>query len=326
MGGYQIVEAGPLRLTTRDPDDRLEGPHRGVRGVRVGGLRVVDPGDSVVDAHRGDPVPTQVEVAQPLGDRRRRHPQAAGQRGRGQCILDVVRGGRLNVGDAGQREGEVATLGDEGAVDQQIVHHPQHADGRYSQGEADRAGAFDHLGVLDHLLGDRLGHVVDAGMPHVVVNARLVGHVSGHCGVAVAEPWPVPFQVVGVDVQHGRRMQLERMRPVQLEAGQFDRQHVIGDLVVECLDDGAPDVAHRRRPQAARPQHRIQHLGGGGLPVGSGDPEPRHDPVGMHQTPGKLDIAPDRHLTAGGLDEQCVVGTPARRGDHQVDVSGQQRR
>jgi hypothetical protein len=53
-------------------------------------------------------------------------------------------------------ECRVATLFDEGPIDQQVVNDAEHRDRRYAQGETDRSGALDDLGLLDHLLGDRI--------------------------------------------------------------------------------------------------------------------------------------------------------------------------
>ena len=47
---------------------------------------------------------------------------------------------------------------------------------------------------------------------------------------------------------------------------------------------------------------------------------------GVAQPPGQLDLAPDRYAAVAGLREQRRVGSPARRGDEQVDVVGERRR
>ena len=188
----------------------------------------------------------------------------------------------------------------------------------HAEGEADGAGALDHVGVDDEALGLRVGDVVDGGALDAFVDAALVGGVVGHRVRAV-----VPVEVVLGEVEDDRGLGAHRLCVVELEAGQLDGEDVVGLGVHDRLDDRPTDVADRRTAQAGRAQDRVEHLHRGGLAVGAGDGQPGGGVLGIAQPPGELDLAPDRDAAGRGLREQGRGGLPARRGDEHVDVVGQ---
>ncbi len=231
----------------------------------------------------------------------------------------------LHVGDAAQLQRGVLALLHEGPVDDQVVHHAQHAHAGHAEGEADGAGALGDVGILDHLLGHDVRDVVDAGMAHALEDLRLVEGVVGHPAAVREALARVPLEVVGLDVQNRGRVHGQGLGPVQLEAGQLHGEDVVGGLVQDGFHHRTSDVAHRAGLETGREQHRLEHLGGGGLAIGTGDGEPRHGTVGLLQTPRQFDLAPDRDAARGGLGQQRRRRTPTRGGDDQVDVVGQGR-
>ena len=318
MGGDQIVEAGPLGLAARHPHERREGPHGRVRRVRVRCLRVIDPAHAVDLGHLRDAVPREPQVTEPLGHGSRRHPETAHQRRRRAGVGDVVRGVGPHVRDLREFQRGTVPLGDEGAVDDQAVHHTDHGDRGDTGGETDGAGPFRDLGLLHETFGLRFGHVVNTGVRDPFEDPCLVGHVAFVPAGSVVE-----LEVVLVQVQHRRGVEGDGVHPVQLEAGQLDHQRVVGFVVEDGLHDGAADVPDRRRPHPGGPEHGLGHLGGGGLPVGAGDPEPRNGSVGLLHPPGEFDVPPHRDAALQRPGEQRGVGTPPRGCDHQVRVPGQ---
>ena len=286
----QVVEVGALGQPARDPHHRVVSLQRGQRRMRVGGLRVVDPGDVVDDRDLGDPVAVRPERAQRLLHRPGGDAVGPRERRRSEGVRHEVRGVRREVGEGAQLGGRGLPLLDERPIGEHVVDQPEHPDARRAEGEPDGPGAVLHLGVADQLLGDLVGHVVDARPLDAGVDPALVGGVAGH---AATRP-VVPVEVVLRDVEHRGRLRLDRGGVVQLEAGELHRQDVVRRGVHHRLDDGQPDVAAGDRPQAAGAQHRLEHLHRRGLAVGAGDGQPRRWVLGVAQPPGQLDLAPDR--------------------------------
>ena len=128
---------------------------------------------------------------------------------------------------------------------------------RGAEGEADRAGALDDVGVAHQLLGDRVGDVVDAGGLHPLVDPALVGGVVGHpVGPVYQSRWSSATLSTAAGVRG------HRGGVVQLEAGQLDGVHGVGLGVHHGLDDRQPDVAAgdavagRRRAASCRASAR----------------------------------------------------------------------
>ena len=71
----------------------------------------------------------------------------AGEGRRGQGVGDVVRGGRADVGDLGEFLGLLLPVLDEGAVDQDAVHHAELGGAGGAEGEADGAAALVDVGL-----------------------------------------------------------------------------------------------------------------------------------------------------------------------------------
>ena len=179
------------------------------------------------------------------------------------------------------------SLLDEGPIREDVVDDPDHRRSRDPGREADRPASLDDLGLHDELLGLDVGDVVDAGEVGVVVDLALRSQVLGVRAV--------PVEMVGGDVEHRRGDGGDRSLPVQLEAGQLDREDVIGLRVQHRLEDRRADVAGRRRAQPRRPQDRGEHVDGRRLAVRAGDREPRSRALERAHPPRQLDLAPDRY-------------------------------
>ena len=166
--------------------------------------------------------------------------------------------------------------------------------------------------------GERATHsAASSSLTTTMPGPRQAERLVGGVGVERA----VPVDVVGRDVEHCGRRELDRRRPVQLEAGDLDGDDVVGRVGSDHLDEGQSDVARSDRARPRREQDRLEHLHRGRLPVGPRDTQPRHGRVA--QPPGQLHLAPHGHARVGGSDQQRLVGSPAGRRDHQVGVGGQ---
>ena len=130
----EVVEGGALGEAAGDPHDVLVAQQRRGRGVRVGGLGVVDVGDPVDDRDLGDPVAVGPERPQPVAHRHRRDAVRAGQRRGGQRVGHEVRGRGRQVGDRAELGGAVLPLLDERPVGEHVVD-----DARASRRRARRA-------------------------------------------------------------------------------------------------------------------------------------------------------------------------------------------
>ena len=270
-GEHQVVEPGALGQPAGDPDDRVVGLQRGLGGVRVGGLGVVDPGDAVALAPR---------------------PRSGGRRaGRPAARRGPRPGRRRASGPARPRPGRWRRSAAPGEARSAIVQssaalvsrcsmkarsarmsstRPTMPDAGHAEGEADRAGALDHVGLADQPLGLGVGDVVDAGALHALVDPALVGGVVGHpVGPAYQSRWSSATLSTAADCG------AHRVGVVQLEAGQLDGEHVVRLGVHHRLDDRQPDVADGDAAQAGGPQDRVEHLHGRGLAVGAGHAQPR---------------------------------------------------
>ena len=137
------------------------------RGVRVGGLGVVDEPDAVDGRDVGDAVRVGTEGAQPVADRQRpprRMPEPARQR----PARSRRSGARCSARRPGGRAASPARP-PSSAGSRRTRGRPARRRRRPSieiagapEGEADRPAALDDLGLHDQLLGRRVGDVVDA--------------------------------------------------------------------------------------------------------------------------------------------------------------------
>ena len=199
--GHQFGDVHALEQTADDPDGARVGGERGCRGVRIGRLGVIDPGDAVDDLDHLDAVRVEPEAAQGVSDGGRRDLQRPGERRRREDVRDHVRGGEAllgQVGDGGQLQRARATVLEERPIDQDAVDHAQVARPGHTQVESDGTGALDDLGVLDHARGGGIRLVVDARDAGAVVHVRL--------RVAVRLERAVPFEVIVGEVQADARV------------------------------------------------------------------------------------------------------------------------
>jgi hypothetical protein len=109
---------------------------------------------------------------------------------------------------------------DERPVGEHVIDQPEHRRRRHPQREADGTTPVNDVGIDDQLFGERVADVVDAGDVGVAEHPTL--------GQQIVLEGPMPVDVVGRDVEAGRGDRGQRALPIQLEAGQFDREHVIG--------------------------------------------------------------------------------------------------
>ena len=322
----EVVEARSLGQAAGDPDDRVVRAEGGLRGVRVGGLGVVDPGDAVALRDEGDAVAVGAEGAQPVAYGLLADAVGAGERRGGQGVGDEVGCRRGEVVEGAELGGAGGALLDEGPVHEQVLDDADVAGARHPEGEPDGPGALEHVGLAHHLLGGGVGQVVDARPLDPLEDPRLVGGVALHARQGPPRLVVVPVEVVLGDVEHRGRLRRHRVGVVELEAGELDGQHVVGLGVHHGLDDRQADVADRGSAEPGREQDRGQHLHGRGLAVGAGDRQPRSGVLGVAQPPGELDLPPDRDAAPGRLREERRGRLPPRRGDHEVDVGRAARR
>ena len=308
---HEVVEAGALGQPAGDPHHGVVGLQRGLGGVRVGGLGVVDPGDAVDLGDRGDPVAVGAEGAQPVAHRGLGDAVGAGQRGGGQGVGDDVRApGEARSAIVHSSAALVSRCSMNARSTRMSSTTPSMPDAGHAEGEPDRAGALLDVGLAHQPLGLGVGHVVDAGPLHPLVDAALVGGVVGHARRA-----GVPVEVVLGDVEHRGGLGAHRVGVVQLEAGQLDGEDVVRLGVHHRLDDRQADVADGDAAQPRGAQDRVEHLHGRGLAVGAGDAQPRASAWSrVAQPPGQLDLAPDRDAAGAGLRQQRGgrAASPAR--------------
>src|SRR5699024_5182189 len=134
---------------------------------------------------------------------------------RGERVGDQVGGETAGVGDAGdvvEGRDDLAVgvpLRDEGAVDEGVLHEPEFPYSRGGEGEPDRAGPVDDVGLFNHLPGRGDVGVVHACGTGVGVDAGL--------GPGVVLGAAVPVEVVVGEVEDGRGDSGDRMDVVELE-------------------------------------------------------------------------------------------------------------
>ena len=277
--------------------------------MRVRRLRVIDPADAIGLGHGDHAVGAEGMIAQPGRDRLSRHVDGAGQAGGGQGVGHLVGGGSAAVDAGGDRDvpdgcefgRRGVPLRDERTVDEQVLDHTELAGTGHAGGEADRLRPLDDIGVLDHVQGHIVGAVVDAGELGIVIDLRLIGRI----GLGAA----VPIEVVGGDVEHGRGIGAHRLLPVQLEAREFDREHLESRLE-HGLEQRRADVAAGLGPEPGGQQHRFEHRRGRRLAVGAGDRQPFRV-VGAPDPPGQFDLADDGDAGRGGRGEHGLIRPPA---------------
>ena len=308
-GAHQVVDVGSLQQPTGDPHDRVvRGEARGSR-MGVGRLAVVDPDDARDGGHEGIAVRVGDEALQPVAYGLRGNAVGPGERTRSQGVRHVVGPGDAEVGQGGELGGLAGHVRAR-PVDEQVLDQPQLAGARNAEGEADPGTGPgrepDRLGVLAVVHGDGPGRV-DAPL------RRRVGVEA-----------PVPVQVVGRHVEHHRGVRPDGGGPVELEARELHREHVVRLLGQDRVEQGQADVAGRDRAPPGGFEDRGEHAHGRRLAVGAGHGQPgrrRTVEVGL-QPPGKLDLTDHLDAGRGRRDEQRCIGSPSGRGDDQCRARG----
>jgi hypothetical protein len=169
----QVVELLPLGHSPRDPHERLVRHEGRLCRMRIRGLGVVHIRDARNAAHCRDAMRRRNEVAQSVAHRGGGHPERAGKGRRRECVGNVVRRKRVNIGNRPDFLGRVGSIHDESTVDKDVLDHAQHAYRGHPQGEADRAAALHHVRVLDQEPGRIILHVVDRRHLRVMVDPGL---------------------------------------------------------------------------------------------------------------------------------------------------------
>ena len=126
-------------------------PQRGLRRVRVGGLRVVDVARRRRPCRRrrcGAP-PARRRAAPRGPPRRARRTRAPAPRRRARWRRCAARTDARRA-PAPSSCADLGAVLDERAVDEEVVDDAEHRQPRHAQREADRAAALDDVGLLDH--------------------------------------------------------------------------------------------------------------------------------------------------------------------------------
>ncbi len=134
----QLVDVGALELPAGDPDDRRVGGQRGRRGVRVGGLGVVDVVDPLHGRHVGDPVGSGVKAASPSRTAPAGTPWARASAAAASALATLCGANGFTSASVASSTAERVRVVAEGAVDQQVLDDPELAWPGHLEGEADR--------------------------------------------------------------------------------------------------------------------------------------------------------------------------------------------
>ena len=209
----------------------------------------------------------------------------------------------------------LASVVDEGTIDQEVIDDTQHRQTGYAQGESDGPTPLDHIGLLDHALGLRVGDVVDRRHLGVAVDTRL--------GSPIVVVGTEEIDVVGREVEADSCQWARGVQERQLRRTHLDREHVESLGVHHRVDERDADVAHRRGAKPRRAQDRLEHQRRRGLAVGAGDDEPGRCVVALN-APGKLELAPYRNSLRLRCDDDGRRRRDPGRHHEYVD-SGRQR-
>lgn len=105
----------------------------------------------------------------------------------------------------------------------------------------------------------------------------------------------------------------------------LDDEDVETGGVAHRVQNGSADVAARRDARAGGEQHRRGELRGGGLAVGAGDGDPLGSAHLVAHAPGEPDIAPQLRSALLGGKKEGMLGGEARRDDHELGLTSEQR-
>ena len=289
----------PLAASTGDQHQRVERPDRCGRGMRRGGLRIVEPLHASRTTEPLEPVRWSRERGERLGDRlARRQPGLQHERRRGQGVGDVVGKPAAHHRDIGDRAARTHQCG---AVEVVV-----------GAGGAERAvtpGRPLEMAHHDRVVDEpdrRVGGVLE------VEQTRLGSDVTVHRRM--------PVEMVGRKVQPHRGIGAEPFGPSQTEAGALDHEGV--EIVIEGVDQRDVGVAESRCAEARRTQDGNGEFGRRGLAVGPRDRQDRTWPTDPLLLPdvGEFDLAVDRNSAGpGGKDQGMRLGYTGR-GREQVEL------
>jgi hypothetical protein len=297
-GVGQRAQVEALAAAAGDPHRRAgQGREREHRRGRVGGLRVVHPGDAGVLRHQLAAVRRRREAEQPAGGLRHVGAEGTHRQQRRQHVVEGRcggAGGGQRVEPDAQRLLAVAQHGLAGVPPRAGLHRAAGAE----QPAAPAAARHQRGGV-------RVVAVADRGV------AGALPHEQLRLGLRVRREAAVAVQVVRLEVQHHRDPRPERLHRLHLERRHLEHRHV--QRAPHQLERRAPDVARRLGAQPGGAQQPRGELGRGGLAVGAGDRDHRD----RQRAPGQLHVA-ERAARAPGPARP----RHARARHHEVEVGG----
>ena len=262
--------------------------------MSIGGLRIIDEGDSPDLADMGNAVGGRHKILQALLHSRGRHAEGPGEGGSSEGVGDVMRSSGLNVRDESEFLGRSSALLDERAVDQILVDNTKHGDRRGAEGEANCSAAFDDVGVLDHLECHRVLDVEDHGLLRALEHSCLGGDVRLHRAEMI--------DVIIGNVQAHRRDGTNGVNEGQLRSTDFNGDHV--EIVVhDDIDKRVANIARRGCAVARGAQHRLEHQRRGRLAIRAGDGQPGGSVVGVTQAPREFKLTPHRNTAIKCIDD-----------------------
>ncbi len=288
-GRAERREVLALALAARDQDERaIEALDRRDRRADVRALRIVDPRDAAPVAHPLGAVRQALEIPEHARHRLAREAADAADRERGERVGRVV---SPRQPQRGERQERLAALGQ--PVFARPFEQPEIGIAA-TQAEPDRAltrprHAHDDLVVEIH---DRRRRPLE--------DARLRGRVFREIPVAV--------EVIGRDVQHGGRLELQRVRGLELVGGQLEHVHR-GRRAGEQVERGLAEVAADPRLDPGCPRELADERRDRALAVGARDADDPPARLAREQ----LDVADEVEASCRSLAQQRLGERHARR-------------
>lgn len=222
------------------------------------------------------------------------------------------RGGRRVALLAARRLGKVVVLGFS-------QHDPRHAALAQQAKRIGRSRLVGAKGHVDGLLACERHHAGILAVQH----AHGAGAENAALGCGVGLHRAVPVKVVLRDVEDGRGVGIQRMRGLELEAGQFEHPYVGQrarvDAFAELVERRRADVAGHTDGLAGTLGQRARERRRGGLAVGTRDGQHTRR-VGLRgleasqRARKQFDLAPDGHRAfAGGGKQRSDVRIQRRQ-------------
>ncbi len=246
-------------------------------------------------------MPGRGEVRQSGGDSRDRDSDRQRERSGGQCICAPRRPGRVDAIDADQ----LCAIA-ESPVDEHPVDNPELSFNGLTQCERHAPRVHPHRQGR----GNRVIAAHDGDPP-----AQCAGFRPG-----VGRHPAVPVEVVLRDVEHDPGRRPQRRRPVKLERGRLDTQHIGALGPRQDVEHRGPIVPARCDRPPGRGHDLLDHRRRRRLAVRASHHQPgarragRAAPV---DPPRQLHLAPHRDASGVGDGDQRVVRGESRRHDEQ---------